>query len=251
MFDFRIPIRQGLLAVLLVAGLLAAPAVHAAARNFTLVLDQTQSLEDDKDVQTWDDDVINLTVEDPGVLHIEAAGADVQGLASSEDICNSGSRSMASTWLPLTKGRRSIPVQPGTWSLEIQPHGVSWVQHHIRFRLGTFCPGSSDDHGDDPLCSTDLCSGVSQSAQIESLTPADQDYFSFVVTSQASITIESTGSTDVEGELYDEEGARLADDDDSGTDSNFKIIETLDPGRYFVRVRGVNGATGSYSVSYQ
>lgn len=227
--------------------------LQAQAHNLTLTLDSLLEAEDDEDPTTWDSDVVNLTVDDPGVLLIEGAGADVQGASGSEDKCG-GSRSVGAAWLPLTKGARSVFLRPGDYSLDIEPHNPStWIKHRIRFRLRDYCGSSCDDHCDNLLCSSEICfTSTATSGEIEDLTPEDEDFFSFVVTSNStSVTIESTGSTDVEAELYDEDGQLVAADDDSGSGSNFQIVETLDIGRYFFMVRGVNSALGTYSVTVQ
>lgn len=227
--------------------------LEAQAHNLTLTLDSLLEAEDDEDPNTWDSDVVNLTVDDPGVLLIEAAGADVEGASGSEDKCG-GSRSVGASWLPLTQGARSIHLRPGDYSLDILPHDpTTWIEHRIRFRLRDYCGSSCDDHCDNKLCSSEICfSSTATSGEIEDVQGDDEDFFSFVVTSDStSVTIESTGSTDVEADLYDENGKRLASDDDSGSGTNFKIVETLDAGRYFFRVRGVNSALGTYSVTVQ
>lgn len=227
--------------------------VHAQAHNLTLTLDSLSEVEEEEDPNTWDSDVINLTVDDPGVLLIEGSGADVEGASGTEDKCG-GTRDVGAGWLPLTKGSRSIHLRPGDYSLDILPHSATWVKHRIRFRLRAYCGPNADDHGDNKLCATEICfSSTATNGEIEDVTGReDEDFFSFVVTANStSVTLESTGSTDVEAELYDENGKRLASDDDSGTDTNFKIIQTLDVGRYFFRVRGVNSALGTYSVTVQ
>src|SRR3712207_7803122 len=61
-----------------------------------------------------------------------------------------------------------------------------------------------------------------------------------------SVNVESTGSTDVEADLYDAGRSLVASDDDSGTGDNFKITQSLSAGRYYVRAKGANG---SYSRS--
>ena len=99
--------------------------------------------------------------------------------------------------------------------------------------------------------STTFDNSFCTSGSIGSYTDPDYDFFSFVVDSEGSITVESTGSTDVYAELFNERGKRLASDDDSGSGVNFKITETLKAGRYFVRVEGTSGATGSYNISAQ
>lgn len=245
MFRSRITSLTTLFAFILLAVLVFTPQAHATPRQYTLVLDQLTEVEDDEDVEDWDSDVLNLTVNDPGVILIEGRRADLVGLASTESICGS-TRSLAASWLPTTQGRRAVTVRPGTYNVEIQPHGVSWIQHQLRFKLKGYCPGS-DDHDEGDLCATQLCLGTAEDGDIE--TSGDIDSFSFYLASADTVTIESTGSTDVDAELFDEDGTLVASDEDSGSGVNFQMVESLAAGRYFVRVRGYGTATGVYDVS--
>ena len=104
-----------------------------------------------------------------------------------------------------------------------------------------------DDHGDSTAVATpvsvgDIVPGV--------LTPGDQDYFEFPVSADGfRLGVFTQGTTDAVGTLYDGNGARMADDDDSGEGDNFHIIRTLDAGRYYVRVSGgYSREAGYYSL---
>lgn len=247
--------RRGVAALLgvclLLVGAWAVPAAEAQTRNFTLTADQTDEAADDEPVDEWDSDVINLAVDQSGTLLMHTQGASLESTAGDEDVCST-TRSLSNSWLPNFSGWKSVPVHPGDYTVKIvPPSGATHVKHRIRFRLLTSCD-SADDHGDSALCATELCSAVSKNGEIETLTAGeDADFFTFVVSSSTSVTIESTGSTDVAAELFDENGDRLAEDDDGGSGTNFKMVETLSAGRYYVRVYGFNGALGTYSVSYQ
>jgi hypothetical protein len=80
----------------------------------------------------------------------------------------------------------------------------------------------------------------------------EQDLYTFHARSQGSYTIETVGPTDLVMALYgpDNRTTLIADDDDSGTDRNAKIVANLMPGLYFVQVRHYNsiGGTGVYGI---
>lgn len=102
----------------------------------------------------------------------------------------------------------------------------------------------ADDHGDSTAAATPVSIGDTVSGV---LTPGDQDYFEFPVSTDGfRLGVFTQGTTDAVGALYDGNGARLADDDDSGEGDNFHIIRTLDAGRYYVRVSGGYGREAGY-----
>ena len=63
---------------------------------------------------------------------------------------------------------------------------------------------------------------------------------------RAEIEVRTVGQTDTAGELLDSTGARLMSDDDDGPGDNFAITAELDPGVYYVEVRG---EAGDYAVN--
>lgn len=201
-------------------------------------------------VDEWDDDILNITVGSPGVMLIEAEGADVAGSDADESLCASGSRDLGA-WFSNRSGRHSHPVQPGTYQLTLDPHGAVTASYRLRVTLFDACVGpSGDDHGDSAGCATQLCLGAAaEDGEIGSYADPDEDFFTFYLASAQTVTIESTGLTDVAAELYDENGAHVASDDDSGTGVNFLLVESLPAGRYFVRVVGTDAATGSYTIA--
>lgn len=238
-----------------VALLVLAPSLSAQPLNWSLNAGERQEVQTTESITTWDEEIINITVADPGVLELEAEGTYIIGLSGSEDTdsCGSGSRELPNGWLAHTKGRASVPLRAGDYELRLIPHGTSTVDYRVRADLADVCAGESgDDYGDTALCSEEICvTSSATSGVIGSYTDPDLDVFSFVLDSQASVTIESTGSTDVRAELFNERGKRLAEDDDSGSGVNFQIVESLPAGRYFVRVEGESSATGSYSLTVQ
>ena len=102
--------------------------------------------------------------------------------------------------------------------------------------------GAEDDHGDTYTDSTILGVG---SAVPGALDAGDTDVFRLELVGSAEIEVRTTGQTDTRGELIDSTGARLVSDDDSGPGDNFSLTAELQPGVYYVEVRG---GPGTYTV---
>ena len=102
------------------------------------------------------------------------------------------------------------------------------------------------DHGNTPGTSTVLHFGVRAQANLDAND--DADVFRVELQGRAVVEFRSGGSTDTKAVLSDSEGVTLASDDDGGTDSNFRILHTLEGGVYYLWVNGSDGATGNYQV---
>jgi hypothetical protein len=80
----------------------------------------------------------------------------------------------------------------------------------------------------------------------------EEDLFKFTAASDGKYVIDTRGPTDVVMKLYgpNSETALIAEDDDSGIDTNAKISASLIAGEYFVQVRHYNRASGmgNYSI---
>jgi hypothetical protein len=80
----------------------------------------------------------------------------------------------------------------------------------------------------------------------------EEDLFTFDAATAGSYVIDTRGPTDVVMKLFgpDSETALLAQDDDSGYDSNARIAADLVAGTYYVQVRHYNrtSGTGKYSI---
>lgn len=111
--------------------------------------------------------------------------------------------------------------------------------------------GETDDHGDTPFCATPILPGRSSSGEIGNPWRDDDDFFALRLTAMQTVRIETTGDTDTFGGLYDRRGCRIAMDDDGGSGANFRIVKTLSPGLYFVRVEGRGGAEGPYQLNVE
>lgn len=114
-----------------------------------------------------------------------------------------------------------------------------------RFNLTVHGP-TVDRHGD----SRATASQVDASSKTAGyLGNRDVDYFLVRVERLSYLQVETTGVTDTAAELQDWRGRRFADDDDSGSGTNFAIGHRLGRGDYYVRVStGAGGETGAYEL---
>ena len=131
--------------------------------------------------------------------------------------------------------------------------------------------GGGDDVGNTPATATSISvqyppfgsdevevvwspANVSESHE---LTRGDTDYFRLNVTRRVYLGVGSGGSTDVVGQLLDENGVVLDSEDNNRTDdnNNFFLFFLVEPGTYYVKVTGASSSTtGPYylgiSTSY-
>ena len=80
----------------------------------------------------------------------------------------------------------------------------------------------------------------------------EEDLYRFAAPSDGRYVIDTRGPTDVVMKLFgpNSETALIAEDDDSGIDTNARIAADLIAGEYFVQIRHYNKASGmgNYSV---
>ncbi len=105
-----------------------------------------------------------------------------------------------------------------------------------------------DDHGETPVCASRLVPGETVTAEIGNGWGDDADVFALVVSARRTFSIAASGGLDTFGGLYNRHGHRLAADDDGADGAGFRIVRTLTPGVYFVRVEGRGGAEGPYEL---
>jgi hypothetical protein len=97
--------------------------------------------------------------------------------------------------------------------------------------------GPQDDHGDSFLCATEIAPGETRTGESSA---ADQDVFSFELTTASTVTITLTGAEDLTASLYGEDGTLLAADGQG--------VRTLGAGRYFLRIASGTGEGGTYTI---
>ena len=99
-----------------------------------------------------------------------------------------------------------------------------------------------------PLDDTDLFELVDGRGSGVLDEPGDVDTWRFEVAAAGKMVAETTGDTDMFGELDDGVGRVLQTNDDSGEGRNFRIERDLAAGTYFLRVRGFGNAAGAYGL---
>jgi hypothetical protein len=107
-----------------------------------------------------------------------------------------------------------------------------------------------DDHGNDQPTATEVRFeqyGVDASSNL--LDAGDVDVFRIEALVGGALTAFSEGSTDTHGTLYAADGTQLDLDDDGGTGLNFAVTSAVEPGTYFLHVRGYSTSTsGPYDL---
>lgn len=109
-------------------------------------------------------------------------------------------------------------------------------------------PPVVDDHGN--TMSTATAVGIPSLTTGVINASGDQDWFRFVINVRSTVTLTTESRMDTWGDLINSIGSTIAWDDDSGASGrDFRIVATLNPGTYFVRVqRSVFSSTGSYNL---
>jgi hypothetical protein len=197
-------------------------------------------------IEEWDGDVMSIVFEVPGI--VRAAATD--GVLSAE--IHVGESCELTTGLAEGEldwedddNQVAAVVYPGAHSLLLEPGDELGYTLDVKFFA--LCPGGGDQ-GDTLFCAAPLTSGVTAYGALASADDDDDDYFTFVLSSVKTVVIESSGSVNTFGSLYDADGILIANSDDDGDGDNFRLVRSLTAGRYFVRVEGVSGAEGSYDL---
>jgi hypothetical protein len=191
-----------------------------------------------KGVDEWEGEVVKLTTSLPGVLTISGTGVKSQNSLYSAAASGTHPRIDSAKLGSNVRAWQAV-VRAGNHCIQVAPPTGATGNYTVSVFFTDVCHlGDLDDHGDSFLCATSLTvGGSSVSGEITSSTStADGDVFSFDLSSSATVTIASSGSTDVTATLYDADGIEIASDDNSGSSPNFQIVESLSAGRYYVRV---------------
>ena len=110
----------------------------------------------------------------------------------------------------------------------------------------TFSCSATDDHGGTRDEATDIPLEASRAGFLDA---ADADFFVFRIPRAGRVQLRTTGSTDTEGVLMNAAGTTLASDSDSGAEENFRLVASVGPGTYYVRVTGKDAeASGAYEL---
>lgn len=127
-----------------------------------------------------------------------------------------------------------------TWQLAAGTYYVR-VRHYSNAGTGAytllseFVPSPPDDHGNSPAAATFIQPNGTTAGRIA--VPGDIDYFRVVLPEAGTLTAFTTGSTDTYGYLKDSAGQIIAEDDDQGELTNFRLSRFLNAGTYFIGVK--------------
>lgn len=211
-------------------------------------LENGQTATKKKTVDEWDDDVLKITTDRPGVITIRSDGPGAQNSLYTEG-WTIFHPLVDSAYQGAGLGDLEVIVPAGDHCIQVAPSITGSTEIEIEATFIDACHlGATDDYGDSFLCAEPFAVDALAVSAVISVpgTTSDYDMFTFTLTSAATVTIESTGSTDVAGSLYDDDGVLLESDDNDGASDNFQIVRSLSPGRYYVRVEGVSD-DGSYT----
>ncbi len=135
-------------------------------------------------------------------------------------------------------------IQPGTYYVSVKDYYTEKVGKYIL--TYTFEP-FTDDYGN----TLENASGIESNGELKGIInySNDVDVFKFSVSERSLVDFSTSGTTDTYGTIFDEKGNAIASDDDSAGNRNFKISTALDPGTYFLSVKGYYATTlGDYVI---
>ena len=112
------------------------------------------------------------------------------------------------------------------------------------YRLRLF--RGDDDHGNTRQTATGIAFPGTTAGIIYPHT--ESDYFGFTLPVTTAVVIETTGTQDTIGWLYDSGGTQVDSNDDGGSNTNFRITQTLSAGTYYVRVESYLALAGPYTL---
>ena len=120
--------------------------------------------------------------------------------------------------------------------------------------------GSSSSKGGGPTNNTVLSESCANTNIIDAKLPSsntfgilrnasDVDCFKFTLTTERTIAISTSGSTNTFGKLYYSNGSLLESDESSGSGANFLIERVLSAGTYYVEVATATRFGGRYTFN--
>ncbi|MCB4762232.1 MAG: pre-peptidase C-terminal domain-containing protein, partial [Sulfurovum sp.] len=156
---------------------------------------------------------------------------------TSEDSSGSGSRSLSI----------SQSITAGTYYVKVRHHSSTGTGIYALSTRFTASIPVSDDYGNTKNTAATIGTTSTTLGSIE--TARDVDWFKVIITSAGTLVVETTGSTDTNGVLYNASGAQIGYDNNSGTDTNFKISKKVVAGTYYVKVSA--SSSGNYALVSQ
>ncbi|MCB4759206.1 MAG: fibrobacter succinogenes major paralogous domain-containing protein, partial [Sulfurovum sp.] len=136
--------------------------------------------------------------------------------------------------------------QDNTGKIETKSRSYGYSVRCIQKQKDEVVP--SDDHGNLMDTATPIKLNNQTSGRINKA--GDVDWFKIVISGTGILVVETTGTTDTEGFLYDAGGREIAFNDNiSSSDNNFQISKFVTTGTYYVKVKHhTASSTGDYSL---
>ena len=182
---------------------------------------------------------------------VQATDADPDGISMAADALtlNGGTISLASDTTTAAALSHAALATDDTrkvdGSTDVAEHGDSREQATL-LTLTVRTTGEVGETGGDEGFQGNV--GTARSAVEQA---GDTDYFRVEVPGAGRLTAETTGTTDTGGALQGATGQALAEDDDGGTGSNFRVERQVQAGTYYVAVTGGESkhGIGLYTLS--
>ena len=135
-------------------------------------------------------------------------------------------------------------VSAGTYYVRVSGFENATGPYTLVVRF-TATPG--EDHGGTLEQAASVALNSSTPGALES--GQDIDYFRVEVPQAGTLTVETTGSTDTFGQLRGADDQWLSENDDGGGRLNFRLVQQVSAGTYYVRVSGFEDASGAYTLA--
>ena len=203
------------------------------------------------ELSAGDSDYFRVTVASPGTLMASTTGStdtygsieDSSGNVLHENDDGGEGRNF----------RVSAVVEPGTYYIRVRGFDPSSTgDYTLTLQMEEDSAGSGEtplDDDDSPATAIPLAVGASIEGE---LSAGDSDYFRVTVASPGTLMASTTGSTDTYGSIEDSSGNVLHENDDGGEGRNFRVSAVVEPGTYYIRVRGFDpSSTGDYTLTLQ
>lgn len=196
-----------------------------------------------------DVDFYKITLASEGLLTVFTSGttdtygvlrnADGSIVSQDDDAGGNGKNFLIQRYLPA-----------GTYFAEARGYNRATTTGSYTMRWNLALGAPPDDHGNSISTATRLAYPTTQTGLLN--YSGDEDYFRIYLTQPTTLLIHTTGLIDNRGQLLDSNGGEIANDDDSGPDSNYSMAITLGAGTYFVKTLGFNAQTsGNYTLVVQ
>lgn len=79
----------------------------------------------------------------------------------------------------------------------------------------------------------------------------DQDFFVFEIDATRTLSVAISGEIATTAALYDSHGQRLAVPESGGLDEELRLVKTLTPGLYFLRLESGDRRSGAYALTVE